>query len=48
MNWAQFKEFHYYLRLCGSVVAYWFTTQEIVGSNTAFLQKYPSDSVDSL
>ena len=34
--------------LPGIVVACWFLTQEIVGSNILFLQKYSSNSVDSL
>ena len=32
----------------GAVVASRFVTQEVVGSNTAFLQKYFSNSTDSV
>ena len=49
MNLAQFKDAHCYLCLYGAVVACWFITQEVGGSNTAFLQKKMStDSIDSL
>ena len=32
----------------GTAVASWFVTQEVVGSNTAFLQIYFSNSTDSV
>ena len=32
--------------LDGAVVACWFVTQEVVGSNTHFLQKYFSSSTE--
>ena len=50
MNWAQFKDPVSHINLAGAVVACWFVTQEIAGSNTHCLQKYFSsftDSVDS-
>ena len=34
--------------LAGAVVACWFVTQEVAGSNTHFLQKYFSSSTDSV
>ena len=34
--------------LAGAVVASWFVTQEVIGSNTAFLQKYYSNSTYSV
>ena len=43
-----FKDPHCYLCLHGTVVASWFITQEVGGSNTAYLQKNSTDSVDSL
>ena len=49
MNWAQFKDPHCYLCLHGAVLACWFITQEVGGSNTPFFAKIIStDSVDSL
>ena len=48
MNWAQSKDPHCYLCLHFAVVAFWLITQEVGGSNTHFLQKFPIDSVDSL
>ena len=34
--------------LPGTVVASWFVTQEVADSNTAFLQKYVSNSTESV
>ena len=34
MNWAQFKDLHCYLCLHGALLAWWFITQEVGGSNT--------------
>ena len=49
MNWAQFKDSHCYQCLHGTVLACWFITQEIDGSNTRFFAKIIStDYVDSL
>ena len=39
MNWAQFKDPHCYLCLYGTVLACWIIAQEVMGSNTPFLQK---------
>ena len=47
MNWAQFKDPHCYLCLQGAVVASWFITQEVRCSNTSFLQRNSTNSVDS-
>ena len=48
MNWAQFKDHVSHMCLAGAVVSSCFVTQEIVGSNTAFLQNYLSNSTDSV
>ena len=40
MNRAQFKDPTSHMCLAGVVVACWFVAQEVVGSNTHFLQKY--------
>ena len=48
MNWAQFKDPVSHMCLAGAVVARWLVTQEVVGSNTHFLQKYFSSSTDSV
>ena len=48
MNKVHFKDPLCYLCLPGAVVAFWFVTQEVEGSNTAFLQKYFSNSTDSV
>ena len=39
MNWAQFKVPASHMCCAGAVLASWFVIQEVVGSNTAFLQK---------
>ena len=36
MNWAQFKDPFWHKCLAGAVVACWFVTQEVAGSNTYF------------
>ena len=48
MNWVQCKVPVPHVCCAGAVVASWLVTQEIVGSNTAFLQKYFSNSTDSV
>ena len=48
MNWAQFKDHVSHMCLAGAMVACWFVTQEIAGSNIYFLQKYLSSSTDSV
>ena len=48
MNWAQFKDLASHMCLAGAVVACWFVAQEVVGSNTNFLQKYFSSSTESV
>ena len=48
MNMVYFKDPFCYLCLPGAVVASWFVTQEVPGSNTPFLQKYFSNSTDSV
>ena len=48
MNWIQFKVPVPTCVMPGAVVASWSVTQEVVGSNTAFLQKYFSSSTDSV
>ena len=48
INWAEFKDPHCYLCLHGTVVACWFITQEVWGSNTPFCKNNSTDSVDSL
>ena len=48
MNWTQSKDVHCYLYLHGAMAACGFITQEVKGSNTPFLQKISTDSVDSL
>ena len=39
MNWAQFKDPVSHMCLAGTVVACWFGTQEVEGSNTHFFAK---------
>ena len=39
MNWVQFKDPVSHVCPAGAVVACWFVTQEVAGSNTHFLQK---------
>ena len=48
MNWAQFKYPVSHMCLAGAVVACWFVTQEVAGSNTHFLQRYFSSSANSV
>ena len=36
MNWAQFKDLVSHMCLAGTVVACWFVTQEVAGTNTLF------------
>ena len=48
MNKVHFKDPLCYLCLPGAVVAFWFVKQEVAGSNTPFLQKYVSNSTDSV
>ena len=48
MNWAQFEDPLAHLCLAGAVVAFWFVTQEVACLNTDFLQKYFSNSTDSV
>ena len=48
MNGAEFKDPVSHMCLAGTVVACWFFTQEVAGSNTHFLQKYFSSSTDSV
>ena len=38
MNWAQFKDPHCYLCLHGTMVAFWFITQEVGARISLFLQ----------
>ena len=48
MNWVQFKDPVSHMCPAGAVVACWFVTQEVAGSNTHFLQKCFSSSTDSV
>ena len=48
MNKVHFKDPLCYLCLPGTVVASWFVTHEVEGSNIALLQKYFSNSTDSV
>ena len=48
MNWAQFRDPVFHMCLVGAVVACWFVTQDVAGSNMDFLQKYFSNSTDSV
>ena len=48
MNELQFKDPVSHMCLPGVVVASWFLTQEVVGSNSLFYGTYLANSVDSV
>ena len=48
MNGVRFKDTLCYQCLPGTVVASWFLTQEIIGSNTPFLHEFSVNAADSL